>query len=112
MNVHNQGQPDQNIIAKGLQMLGALPSPEKLFAELQRLNANLERMNMPQALIEIQRLNNNIERLQLNSQDLRALATALQGMNLSQLQLLLVDANSTIKALYEKLWGQVPKPRK
>lgn len=112
MTIPGMGQQDPNFVTKGLQLLAALPSPDKLFTELQRLNTNIERMNMPQALIELQRLNGNFERLQLNAQDLRALATALQGMRASELQLLLGDANSTIKALYEKLWGPIPKPHK
>lgn len=96
----------QNIIKQGLDMLANLPSPEKLFGELQRLNSNIERMQLDKMLAEFQRLNNNLDKLQLYPQDIRALAQVLQNMKVSELLLLLSDTNSTFKKLYEKLWGK------
>lgn len=102
----SQNPPGQNILKQGLDLLSNLPSPDKLFGELQRLNGNMERMQTEKLLVELQRLNNNLDKLQLYPQDIRALSQVLQNMKVSEMLLLLSDTNSTFKKLYEKLWGK------
>lgn len=93
----NSGNPVQAGMAL-LENLAKLPAPEKVFFELQRLNNNMERLQP-----DLLKLNNNLEKL--NTADIRALTTVLQGMKVSEMLLALNEANSTIKKLYEKLWG-------
>lgn len=78
---------------------GKMPAPDKVYYELQRFNNNVERMQP-----DITKLAKALEGIQ--PQDIRALSTTLQGMNISQMLLALNDANATIKALYDKLWGK------
>jgi len=93
----NQGQ--QPNVLGWLEVLGKLPSPDKVFAELQRLNNNLEKMQP-----DLTKIGKAVDGLYL--QDIRNLALTLQGMKISEMLLALNEANSTIKNLYDKLWSK------
>ncbi len=79
--------------------LAGLPSPDKLFAELQRLNNNLEKMQPDMAKIA-----KSVDGLYL--QDIRNLTMTLQGMKISEMLLSLNQANSNISTLCNHLWGK------
>lgn len=98
-------QPPGNLLG-WLGEMAKLPSPEKVFTELQRLNTNMEKLQFDKVLAELQRLNNNLDKFQLYPSDIKSLTQAIQSMKVNELLLALGDANSTIKKLYEKLWGK------
>jgi hypothetical protein len=100
------GQQPQGNLLQFLGDLAKLPSPEKLFTELQRFNNNMEKMQPDKVLTELQRLNNNLDKLQLYPQDIRALTQAIQSIKVNELLLSLGDAIPTLKRLVEKLWGK------
>lgn len=92
------GGPQPNVLG-WLEVLGKLPSPDKVFAELQRLNNNLERMQP-----DLTKIGKAVDGLYL--QDIRHLTQVLQGMKISEMLLALNEANSTIKNLYDRLWAK------
>ena len=67
-----QGQPSEpNNLGGMVQQLMGLPSPDKVLAELQRLNTNMERLTP-----DIHKLSSSLDGLQ--SSDLRNLTVILQ----------------------------------
>lgn len=80
-------------------MLG-WPSPEKILAELQRLNTNLEALQP-----NIHRLSTLAERMS----EVQNLSAALNRIDVGNIARLINEANFTIKAFYEKLWGKLSK---
>jgi hypothetical protein len=96
------GQEGQNALKAGMELLSSLsklPAPDKVYYELQRLNNNLEKVQPD--LTKLARSLDNI-----NPSDLRALTTALQGLKPGEMMLVITEANSTMKALYERIWGK------
>jgi len=80
------------------QLLG-WPSPERILAELQRLNNNLE-LYQP----DIQRLSRAMEGLSAN--DLRNLAAALNGVKVGDLLRIMNEFTHLGSQIYERLWGK------
>lgn len=99
MSMPHDGKGTIEAVMALMATFGKMPAPDKVYYELQRFNNNMERMQP-----DMTKLAKALEGIQ--PQDIRALTTTLQGMNISQMLLTLNDANSTIKALYEKLWGK------
>lgn len=77
--------------------LARLPSPEKLFTELQRLNNNLEKMQP-----DMDKIAKAVDGLYLN--DIRLLTQTLQGMKINEMLLALSQTNTNINRLTEHLW--------
>lgn len=96
MTMPHQNQPN---VLGWLEVLGKLPSPDKVFAELQRLNNNLEKMQP-----DLTKIGKAVDGPYL--QDVRNLTLTLQGIKISEMLLALNEANSTIKNLYDRLWGK------
>jgi uncharacterized protein VirK/YbjX len=82
-----------------LQTLAKLPSPDKVFAELQRLNNNLERIQLDKVLAELQRLNGTIAAVQ-------SLPQTVQSLRVPELLRALNETNDTLKKFYDKIWGR------
>jgi len=82
-----------------MDVISKLPSPDKVFTELQRLNNNLERMQP-----DLNKLAKAVDGLYV--QDIRNLTLVLQSMRIPEMLLTLNQVSSTIKALYEQLWGK------
>ena len=79
-------------------MLGqiGLPPPQQLLQEIQRFNANMERMAP------------DVHKLAGASDSISRLATAVEGINPGDVQRLtraLEGASSTGEKLYQRLWG-------
>lgn len=80
--------------------LANLPAPEKVFAELQRLNNNMERLQP-----DLHKLATSLEGF--NASDLRTLGAQIQGLRVQEMLTSMTEFNSTMKAIYGKLWGKV-----
>ena len=93
----NKGAPP-NVLG-WLDVLGKLPSPDKVFVEFQRLNHNLEKMQP-----DLTKIGKAVDGLYF--QDIRNLTQVLQGMKISEMLLALNEANSIIKNLYDRLWAK------
>lgn len=76
-----------------------LPSPEKILAELQRLNNNIETIQ-PDIHLLAQSLQG------IRTDDLRNLSAALSGVKVGDLIRLLNEFNHLGSQIYEKVWGK------
>ncbi len=97
-----QSNPGQNAMAAAMdmvKMLANLPAPEKVYVEIKRFNDNMERIQP-----DLSKMAKILEGV--HPADIRNLTTTLQGMKVSEMLLVLNDANSTIKQLYDRLWGK------
>lgn len=99
MTLPNHGAPPPGSLAEMFQRMTGWPSPDKLFAELQRLNNNMERLEPD--LAKIAKSTDG-----LNPSEIRLLTQVLQGMNTSQMISTLKDVRDTIEKLIGKLWGR------
>jgi len=80
-------------------MFSNLPSPEKLYAELLRLNNNIEQMAPD--------LHKLAEATQgPMGEDIRALAAALNGAKRGDMMRMLEEFNRVGAQFYERLWGK------
>ncbi len=79
--------------------LSKLPAPDKVFAELQRLNNNMERLQP-----DLHKLATSLDGF--NANDLRTLGLQLQTMEVSKVLLVLNETNANINKLYNRLWGK------
>lgn len=75
-----------------LERATGLPSPDKVMAELQRLNANIEKLAP-----DLNKIATSIDGLQ--PADIRTLSQALQGAKIS-------DATKLLQQIYNRIWGR------
>jgi len=83
-----------------LELLRNLPSPEKLYTELLRLNNNMEAM-APDLHKLAQATDGPM------GADLRALTAALNGAKLGDMLRMLNEFNRLGSQIYERLWGKL-----
>jgi hypothetical protein len=95
---NNEGNTFQSFMML-LGSLGRLPAPEKVFQEIQRLNNNLERLAP-----DLDKLSRVLDGI--NGSDLRQLSIQMGNLRINEMLLALGDTNSTIKNLYDRLWGK------
>ena len=93
-NDNPQGTPTPNL----WDMLGqiGLPPPQQLLEEMQRFNANLERLAP------------DVHKLAGASESITRLASAVEGINPAEIQRLtqaLEEASKTGDKLHQRLWG-------
>jgi len=75
------------------------PSPEKILAELQRLNNNMEAIQP-----DLRRLAKSMEGM--SADDLRNLAAALNGVRVGDLLRIMNEFIHLGNQIYERLWGK------
>ena len=86
-------------MAEALQKMMGLPSPEKVLAELQRLNNNIE-MIQP----DIHKLAKSMEGM--SGADLRNLSAALGNLRAGDMMRILNEFTNLGNQIYDKLWGK------
>lgn len=96
-----QGKDQENMggMLSFISKIANMPSPEIAFKELKRTNDILERLQP-----DLSKLANTMNNMDLR--DIRNLTSAMQNIDVAKMLLALNEANSTIKLLYNKLWGK------
>ncbi|KKM83053.1 hypothetical protein LCGC14_1313300 [marine sediment metagenome] len=95
----NPPGPGQPGFGQVLDLLRNLPSPDKLYIELLRLNNNMEALAP-----DLHKLAQATEGPM--GADIRALAAALKGLDVGDLKRLLNEFNQLGGQIYERLWGK------
>lgn len=99
--MENRGNqpPGAAQVAEAIGKMMGLPSPEKVLAELQRLNNNIE-MIQP----DIHQLAKALGGM--SGADIRNLSASLNNIKSGDLMRLLNEFNTLAGNIYEKLWGK------
>ncbi len=84
------------MFGEAFEKMTGMPSPDKVMAELQRLNRNIEALAP-----DIHKIASSIDGL--NASDIRALTQVLQAAKVAEGTKLLQD-------IYNRLWGKSGKP--
>jgi len=87
-----QGFPPPGVLAEAFEKATGMPSPDKLLAEIQRLNSNMEKMAP-----DLHVLATSIEGF--SAQDIKGLTQVLQQAKLSEVKNLL-------QQIYNRIWGR------
>ena len=92
------GQPSTPLSEAMEKWLG-IPAPERVLAELQRLNNNMEIMAP-----DLHKLANALDKMQ--GDDIRNLSAALNGIKAGDILRTLNSFTSLMQQIYERLWGK------
>lgn len=82
-----QGLPGQGPLSELFEKATGMPSPDKLLAEIQRLNSNMEKM----------------------APDLNKIATSIEGLSAQDIRGLtqvLAKVTEAIQQIYKRIWGR------
>ncbi len=86
------GLPGQGPLSELFEKATGMPSPDKLLAEIQRLNSNMEKMAP-----DLHKIATSIDGL--SAQDIRGLTQVLQHAKIA-------EATSLLQKIYNRIWGR------